>query len=139
MPSVKRNRFYYLLAAFLLLAFLLVISGLGPFERTVGWVFNPVLTRTQFLGTEITSDISGRLDKKDLMSTIDNLETEVTRLKVENAKLKTVEEENKLLREGLRFFNENENKYVMANVVARGSIGDVLSRTKGSKLRRWFR
>lgn len=69
-------------------------------------------------------------NKQDLSQEIEKLKAEVNLLRSENARLNTVDEENRVLRENLRFFNKKENNYILGNVISRGDVLDELGRIK---------
>ena len=57
-----------------------------------------------------------------MWSTIRELDGSNKFLIEENARLRTAEDENKLLREHLNFLKSNDYKYVMSNVVSRNNF-----------------
>lgn len=105
-----------------LLVFLNFLGWLDWAESGAGKVLDPVLNRFYGLSSGIRNAYERQIDKEDWAGTKRRLEAEINRLTEENAKLKITEEENKLLREHLRFLTKNDYQYLIGNVIAKGSI-----------------
>lgn len=113
-----------------LLIFLYTVGLLRPVESVITKLLNPITERVFSVSSDIRSKYNEQTDRRDLGQVINELEDEVLRLTEENAKFVMIEEENKLLRDKLRFFSDNAYNYVMANVISRGDLADVAGRTE---------
>lgn len=125
MRRIKKNRVVTFLAVIGLLVFLYFIGVLKPAENFISRMLNPVLSDFYSLGSDIRFAYNKQTTKVDLFSEVEGLRKEVNRLTEENANLKTLEQENEILREHLDFYNNKEYNYVLANVISRGEIGDL--------------
>ena len=107
-----------------LLVFLHIFGWLNWLENSVGRALNPVLSGFYNFSSNIRNVYDWQFNKHDLEKNLKEMEEKLNRLTAENAKLKITEEENKVLREYLRFLAKDDYRYIMANVIARGDISD---------------
>ena len=102
-----------------LLIFLHFTGIISPLERYVYSILNKASAKFYSLSTPIRTTYEDQTSKINLLEINRNLDKKVQELIVENSRLKKLEEENSKLRQHLRFFKENEDKYVLANVISR--------------------
>ncbi len=107
-----------------LLVFFHVFGFLNWLENGIVRVLDPVLNNFYDLSSNVRIAYERQWDKQDLEKNLSELEAKISQLTAENAKLKITEEENKVLREHLRFLTKNSYSYVIGNVIARGDISD---------------
>ncbi|MDD5294904.1 MAG: rod shape-determining protein MreC [Patescibacteria group bacterium] len=110
-----------------LLIFLHFIKVLSPLENIMGRAISPVAGRLYSVSSSLRLALSERTDKEELLASLKDLQAEVNQIKAENARLKSIEEENKKLRQYLKFSTKNEYNYILANVVSRGIFADPVS------------
>ncbi len=103
-----------LLAVVGLLIFFHYLRILTPFESFILSILNPVQERVYNFGEKI-NNFCLKADDKSLYD-------EISRLTIEVAKLKVLEEENQVLKKELNFFEENQNKYVVARVIGQDPL-----------------
>lgn len=130
MLKINKKRIFLYLAVVGLLIFLYLLGLFRPLEGLVARGLNPIAERFYSFSSMVRSRYDEQTDKRDLSQVIAELENEVVRLTEKNAKFNMVEEENRLLRDKLRFFSGNEYRYVMANVISRGDLADIGGRTE---------
>lgn len=115
----RKNLFKYV-AVIGLLIFLHYIKILAPIEEFIVALVNPVATNLYSISTDVRIAYNERSDKRDLLEVLGNYEQLVKDLTVENAKLKSAVDENRKLREHLKFLEKNEHDFVLANVISGG-------------------
>ena len=103
-----------------LLIFLHFIKILAPVENVIISLINPVADRFYSLSSDLRVVVNEQTDKRDLLAAVRGLEVKVNELIVENSRLRMIEEENRKLRQQLKFQTKNINNYSLANVVSRG-------------------
>lgn len=118
------------LAAAALLTFFHYLGWTAPVESYVSDRISPVLRILQAAGSDLRSKYEEQTSKVDLNQRIKDLEGRIAFLTEENARFENLEEENKLLREHLRFFTKNEHDYLLANVISRGGPGSLNSQSE---------
>ena len=139
MQKSRKKRILIYLAVIGLLVFLYIFNLLGPVNRVVYNILNPIFTGFQSVGSSFRTAYNKQTDKKDLNEYAKELEKQVKGLTEENAKLKILENENGILREHLGFLEKNNFNYIMSNVISRGEAIETSSREeniiidKGSK------
>ena len=94
-----------------------------PLELAANSMLNPVMGRFQEAGTYLSDKYQGFSEEEDKSDQIDRLEEQVRKLRVENAELKTVREENRILKEHLDFLEEQPRQHLMARVLSKGRLG----------------
>lgn len=122
MLNLNNKKYIKLVAVIVLLIFLHFIKVLNPVEDFVVKIFNPVLSSFHSAATHVRITYKNQTDKRDLALLVAQLEKVVTDLITENAHLKSLEEENQVLREYLKFSKENEQSFVLGNIVARKGL-----------------
>lgn len=93
-----------------------------PVENIVTLTLNPVMRSLYSISSEIKGKYETKEDKAWLNQRVQELEGKVNNLAADNARLRIVEEENKILRQSLDFLSENEYEYVVGSVISRGEI-----------------
>ncbi len=122
MLKIDTKKIFMFGAVIGLLIFLHFIRVLKPVENAVVFLLNPFTTGINSVASNISNSYHENKDKKQLIAQLKLLEEERNQLLSENEKLKIVQDENRELREYLDFLSENEYKYVLANVISKGSL-----------------
>ena len=130
MVKIDTKRIALYTAVITLLVFLYIIGLLKPIEAFATKYLNKAIGPLQSASSAITTIYNELTNRSDLTDQLKILENKVNELTKENAELKGLEEENKVLREQLGFFAKNKYRYVMANVVSRGNIADSSGQTE---------
>jgi len=120
MRNTNRKKILIYLAVIGLLVFLYAFNLLGPLNKVIYNILNPIFSGFQSVSSNIRLTYNEQTDKIDLREHIKELENQVNQLTEENARLKILENENGILREHLGFLVKNEYNYVMSNVISRG-------------------
>lgn len=136
MQKINRKTIITYLAVAILLVFLYYSGILKPLESVTNQVLDPVLSRGYKISASLRSLYNQQTNREDL--TVQNrlLEEQVRQLTQKNADLTILEEENKVLREQLGFFEKNKLKHLTCNVISRGDITDTSGRTETIKIDR---
>ncbi len=116
-----KNSFTYL-AVVVLLIFLHATGIARPFESFLAKTLNPIFEIFYVSSSKIRNVYGDQVDKRYFNLIIVELEKENKELLVENAKLKTLEEENEYLKKQIDFRKENNYKYVVAGIVSRNDL-----------------
>jgi rod shape-determining protein MreC len=114
--------YLWILAAILLAAPLYLLGILRPIENAVTWALNPVMSELYVVGAGVRSGFHDYEDKGKLESRLKELEAKVNSLTAENARYRTLEEENKILRKHLEFLEDKQYGHVIGNVISRGEV-----------------
>ncbi len=122
MKKVNWKRVGYFGAVIGLLIFLHYLRVLAPFESRLHSSLSPVLGRFYGAGAKVRSLYNSQTDRRDLASVADDLRRQVNRLTEENARLKSLENENATLREFLKFSNNSSRKTVMASIIGKSDL-----------------
>ncbi|MFH1662004.1 MAG: rod shape-determining protein MreC [Candidatus Falkowbacteria bacterium] len=109
-------------AVIVLLIFLHWIRILAPLESFMSNIFSPLFSGFYSVSSSIRTTYNEQTSKRDLISLIKELENENKELEINNSKLNSLEEENQILREYLKFFKNEDKKYVLANIISRGGL-----------------
>jgi len=139
MRSTNRKKIILYLAVIGLLVFLYAFNLLGPLNRIIYNILNPVFSGFQSISSNIRSTYNEQTEKIDLNEHIKELESQINQLTEENVRLKILENENGILREHLGFLVKHEYRYIMSNVISRGEAVETSGREetliidKGSK------
>ncbi len=128
MIKIKNRKIVKYIAVIGLLVFLYAIGLLGPLERVVSKVLNPVFFRAQSVSSSLNQKYQEQTSKIDYAQTFDNQQTEINRLLIANAELKIIQEENEIMRKYLDFFSEYKYSKILAGVISRGDISDSAGR-----------
>lgn len=105
-----------------LLVFFHSLGWLSPLEDAFVRLSKPSMSFFYGLGLKFRQFYEGQTDRRDLNEVVKDLSQKTETLTFENSRLKMVEEENKSLRQYLKFTTGKTNHYVMANVIAGGEI-----------------
>lgn len=108
-----------------LLIFLHFIGILRPVENIIIGILNPIFSGFYSVSSNVRIKYNEQTSKADLLKKIERLESQNSRLIEGNTKLKIAEEENKILREHLKFLTKNKCRFVISNVISRGDIMDI--------------
>ena len=128
MLKIDKKRIIILIAVIGLLVFLHLTRILWPVENALTKFLSPIMSDLYSFSTNIRSAYNKQSDKETLVNKIKQLEAQTNQLVVENVKLKVLEEENRILREYLKFFTEQDYHYVLSNVISRGESIDPADR-----------
>lgn len=128
----KNNKQKFITTMAVLLVFVAghYIGVFRPVENILVKILNPIFGGFNSAGLGIKNTYNDSVNKADLLKNLEEMKIQSNALVEENAKLKTVQEENELLRGYLSFFTKTNYKYVMSNVISRGGISDTLKTTE---------
>lgn len=119
MRSNFSGKFSLALILVLLILIILRFSGvLSPVEGLFFKILNPVSSAIYSLEQRAKNIWRGNISQEEY----DNLKKENQQLIVENIKLRTLEEENRRLKEILNFTNANQYKFLTAGVMGRDPL-----------------
>ena len=119
-PNTKKHIPF--IAVIVLLIFLHFTGIIKPAEDLIMKALNPVFLSLHKASSYLRITYNERSDKENLINKINILEARVTNLIVENARFKSLDEENQVLREYLKFSKDNELSFVMGNIIARKGL-----------------
>ena len=122
-----KNNIILFIAVIGLLIFLHFIKVLSPLENITARAISPIAGQLYSVSSSLRLALSERADKEELLATLKDLQAEINQIKAENARLKSIEEENKKLRQYLKFSTKNEFNYILTNVISRGMFADPVS------------
>lgn len=122
MYKINTKKYIWVTAVIVLFIFLHFTKIIAPIESLIVKAFNPVLSSLYSASSYLRITYNERSEREELTNKVKRLEVEVTDLIVESARLKSLEEENQVLREYLKFFKENESSFVIGNIIARQRI-----------------
>lgn len=111
----------------LIVAFLILIGGGNRwsfFGNLTRQALSPFTNLAHRLGEAMHPNIDGSLSSSELQQKLSTLESDNQKLSSENARLLTLEDENKHLRDYLNFTQTKKVDLHMAEVVARGMAED---------------
>ncbi len=128
MLKINKKEFLITGAVIILLVFFHYTGISSSVENVITRILNPIMSRAYFLGTRISLGYKRQTSKIDFAQKSEKLQQKVDNLMKENARLRAVEEENKLLREYLDFTKKKQFHYLMSNVISRGSFGSLSDR-----------
>ena len=120
--KINSKKTFTYLAVIVLLIFLHSTGIARPLESFLANTLNPVFEIFYSGASKIRNVYGGQVDKRDFNLIIAELEKENRKLFAENAKLKTLEEENEYLKKQIDFRKENNYKYVVAGIVSRNDL-----------------
>ena len=120
-----RSKIFFRVAAAIIIAVVLHWTGaLAPIESLAGRIFSPLLSRFHTLGQKFNQAAERRASQEELISRNEELQKQINDLVVANAKLSDSEQENKQLREYLKFFNEKRYEYHLASIISNENFLD---------------
>lgn len=95
-------------------------TGLSaPIENLLINLVSPLAVKFHNISSNISAYYSDTTDRRSLSDILKKQEADIAAIIKDNARLHETEEENKTLRQYLKFFTANKYDYVMANVVSR--------------------
>ncbi len=103
--------------------FLHYLRVLSPAESLAQRALNPFFSVFYSAGGKLRAIYDRQAAERDLLAENSDLKKQLAEQTIEIAKFKTIEDENKLLREQLNFFKAGERKYLMVNVSSLVSAG----------------
>lgn len=106
----------------MLLIFLHFSKLILPLESFLLKSLSPVMNGMYLTSSKIKTSYDKQADKRDLSAIVEQQNTRMNQLIAENSRLKSLEDENRTLRNYLKFLSTKEKKYLMANVISSGSI-----------------
>jgi len=119
--SIKSKRAGLTVVAFMLLIFLHSLEILNPIEKTIFNFFAPIQKNIYSFGLGIKDTVETIKYKNNLTET-EILKAQIRSLTLQNAKLKILGEENKILKKELGFSKTNEYDLVGARVIGYDSL-----------------
>lgn len=122
MKKISKTKKLSVIAVLILLVFLFNVGWLKPLEKYINIVLNPLNSSLYSLGTNIKDTYYKQANKVNLSQELEQTKNELNRLIKENARLKKLEEENKILRDHLGFLSDEKHKSLLANVISRGDL-----------------
>ncbi len=125
MYKFQLKKYSVVLAVVGLLIFLHLLRVLAPVEAVFNDFFSSALSGFYSTGSALRQTYDDQASKKDLLERIREVEVENKKLIIEQVKLKSLEEENRLLRQNLKFQTESDYTYVTANVISRSNQLDL--------------
>lgn len=114
--------------------FFLHISGfLRPLENSLIYLVKPIAGRFYNVGTDIKMSYDANNNPEDPAARAERLAREVAALTVAHSRSLEIEDENRKLREALKFVSNNNSRIVIASVIAKeasaeDSLGLVINR-----------
>ncbi|MFA6170963.1 MAG: rod shape-determining protein MreC [Patescibacteria group bacterium] len=123
--KIAKNKVIVFVAVIGLLIFLHFLKITSPAESVLTYIFNPFFSGFYSFSTSLRTQYNEQMDKRDLVRLMRQMEIERNQLMVDNAKLKTLEDENESLRKYLSFFENNKYQYVMAAIIGQGELSDL--------------
>jgi rod shape-determining protein MreC len=105
-----------------LLVFFHTLGWISPVESAFIKAAKPSMSFFYDSGLKLRQFYEGQTDRRDLNEIVKDLSQKTETLTLENSRLRMVEEENKALRQYLKFTTGKTSHYVMANVIAGGEI-----------------
>lgn len=120
----KNNPFVVFIVVLGLLIFLHSLGALRPLENLLLSLAKPLSSRLYSRGAAFNSSYSEKQQAADLQARVDYLTKEVTRLTVDNSRCQETGEENRKLRDQLKFLNNQSCRTVLANIIAQETIAE---------------
>ncbi len=117
----KFKKVRFLIFVFLIFLILHFFKITTPIENTILSTANGLKTRIYASSIFLNSIFN----EKETKETIDDLRRENIELMTKNAKLETLQAENKVLREHLNFLKEKKYEYIISNVISKNIVLDV--------------
>lgn len=117
----------YGLAAILIAVFFHYVGWLAPVEGALVVIFSPVQQTVYNAASGGQNLYSSWVKKRDLLAENQKLQNQLTELSIDTARLKSLEEENDLLKKEMNFVEENKFKFVAAKIIS--GVSDPLSQS----------
>lgn len=125
MLKINFKNYIFSSLVIVLLIFFHYLGFLTPVEALIFKIFNPALIKFYSVSSNINSAFGGETDKEELIKLLKQKEEEANNLIIENAALKSLEEENNILRQFLEFSKKEQKKFILGNVISRKSQSSV--------------
>lgn len=117
----------YGLTAILLAVFFHYLGWLRPLENLTVGLLGPVQHVFYGVSQRGNNFYSAWIQKRDLLQENEQIKAELVRMTVDASKLKSLEEENVLLKKELNFVEQNKFKFVAARIIS--GVADPLSQS----------
>jgi rod shape-determining protein MreC len=116
----KNIRFtFVLIAVILLLIFLHYIKVLKPVENLFLKLLNPLAETTYSLGNKINNYFLFKAEEKNIFKENGELKAKINELNTEIIRLKTLEEENETLKKEIKFLEEKKYNFSFARIIGK--------------------
>lgn len=122
MFRINIKKYIFFSATIVLLIFFHYLNFLNPVEEIIQKAARPALVGLYKISSYFRIAFNNQTGKMDLIKLSGEKEAEANRLLVENARLKSLEEENEILRQYLKFSEEEKKPFVLASVISKGGI-----------------
>jgi rod shape-determining protein MreC len=121
----KKNKSWLWIIIFGVIVILHFTKVLFPLENLAISTIKPLAGFLYGSGSGIRDSYDKNKKQQDIASRVTNLNQEVARLTVENAKFKELEQDNVKLRAQLSFLSTNKYKNILANVISQNLVFDI--------------
>lgn len=122
MIRLNAKKYVIIAAVISLLLIFHYLKILTPLESFLSQALKPVARIFYLSGSAISRTYYDKTAAADAAEKLKQAQADITRLTVENAKLKFLQDENLALRKLLNFLDESSGRYVMANIISRGGL-----------------
>ncbi|MBU0722463.1 rod shape-determining protein MreC [Patescibacteria group bacterium] len=122
MLKLNIKKYIIIATVILLLIFLHYVKLLRPIESFLNQHLKPIFSSFYSLSANINKTYLTETQKQDLAAELKQAEEKINQLIAENVKLRFLEEENLVLRKHLNFFNKDNRRYLMSNIISRGEL-----------------
>lgn len=124
MKNFSLRKIGYFFVVIILIIFLHYFGALSPVERVLQRAINPFISGFYAFGIKIQSFYNHQSSGVNLEKENQALHRQIEQLMVEAAKLRTLDDENKSLREQLDFRNKEKRQLKLVNISSRALAGD---------------
>jgi rod shape-determining protein MreC len=131
MKKINIKKSFLIIAVIGLLIFFHFLSILSPLEKVVFSTINPLMQGLYLFSSRINTAFVKNNDQTNMVNEMAILKIRNEQLNSENAKLKSLEEENNILHQMLKFEKLTKNKLILGNVISRG---DLITQKENSEL-----
>ncbi len=121
MLKIFSRKYIFYVAVILLLIFLYLTKVLWPVESFFLKILNPIGGELYSLSAYFRGFYQTN-NSEDLAAQVRLLKEQNNDLIVDDAKIKLLEEENKVLRQQLKFLSTNHYNYKIADIISRGEL-----------------
>ena len=122
MLKLNVKKYILITAAIGLLIFFHYLNFLNPVEEIIQKASMPALAGLYKISSYLRITFKIQTDKRDLIRLLREKENEVNGLLADNARLKSLEEENEILRQYLKFSKEEKKPFILASIIFRGGF-----------------
>lgn len=119
MFNLNIKKYISIIAVILLLIFLHFTGIIAPLESLIVKIINPALSKFYSAGLYISFVFNQEGNKNDLEELLKENDKKISELIAENARIKSLEEENEILRGYLKFSKESSGSLVLGNIISR--------------------